>query len=187
MAKAARFIKALFISSLLLLSFGCSEPQKKLPYAIDIDENHAGRIKADTLYDASQIATLMPGFDVKPFTSFIAGEPTSVLHVSYHDQPVLTISPTSEGNRIASVTVHSPEITAQRRVSIGEAFHTIFRCTDPCTTDKERAPTRLTCQAPGSRTIFYLFSTNTAEIKPQDNNITEHSWPVEAIIWKPDA
>lgn len=186
MRKAARFTKTLFISSMLLLTYGCSKPEKGLPYAIDVDETHVGRIKADTPYDASQIAVLMPGFDIKPFTSFIAGEPHSVLHLSYRNRPVLTISPTREGSRIGSVTIHSPDVTSQRRVNIGEPFHKIFRCTDPCTVEKE-TPGRLTCQAPGSHNIFYLFSTDTPGVKSPESQAVQYDWPVEAIVWKPNA
>ncbi|MDX1295102.1 MAG: DUF1131 family protein [Sulfurimonadaceae bacterium] len=187
MGRTARFTKTLFVSSLLLFFYGCGEPKKGLPYAIEVDEDHVGRIKADTPYDTAQIALLMPGFEIKPFTSFVAGEPHSVLHLTYHNQPVMTITPTKEGNRIDSVTVHSPEITAQHRFSIGETFNKIFQHTGSCTKEKESASSLMSCQAPGSRTIFYLFSTDSAEANQHGSDATQHSWPVEAIIWKPHA
>ena len=119
MKHAVRISLIILLGTAAFLASGCSEPDTTLPYSIEIEEEKAGRITSETPFDASHIASLMPGFDVKPYTAFSAGMPHTVLRVSRHERPIMSIMPTPDGKRVHSVTVHDPEVTAQRRVHVG--------------------------------------------------------------------
>ena len=73
MKYALRITLIVLIGATAFLASGCSEPDTALPYPIEIEEAKAGRITSDTPFDASYIASLMPGFDVRPYTSFRSG------------------------------------------------------------------------------------------------------------------
>ena len=187
MKYALRITLIVLIGATAFLASGCSEPDTALPYPIEIEEAKAGRITSDTPFDASYIASLMPGFDVRPYTSFRSGVPHTVLHVSRHDRPIMSIAPTSDGKNIQSVTVHDSQVTAQRRVHVGAPFAKIFHCAEPCAATDEYGKDKVLCKAPGSLHIFYLFTLEDSETGDLQKLETLGTTPIEAIIWKSDA
>jgi hypothetical protein len=187
MKHAVRISLIILLGTAAFLASGCSEPDTTLPYSIEIEEEKAGRITSETPFDASHIASLMPGFDVKPYTAFSAGMPHTVLRVSRHERPIMSIMPTPDGKRVHSVTVHDPEVTAQRRVHVGAPFAKIFHCAEPCSRADEYGKDKALCKAPGSLHIFYLFTLDGSQTDDLQTLETLGTTPVEAIIWKSDA
>lgn len=173
----------LLIFSVALFTAACSESSKGIPYAVEISEEGVGRIKADTPFNAAQITTLMPGFKVTPYTSFISGNAHPVLHLSRAGRPVMTVMPAVGSTRIESIAVHSPEIAVSNGARIGDRFDAIFQRNDTCLMSEEG----VLCRAPGSHHVHYLFTTP----KIPDGNIPTYETlqhaSVHTIIWKSDA
>ncbi len=185
MGNAFRTGRRLFLIGLLMLA-GCSQGAGSLPYAIDISEERAGRIKADTPFDADSIAVLMPGFEVSTFTAFIEGRPRTLLVVTRHSKPVMSIVPTDNRKQIASVTVHHREVTAQKSFRIGDVFSAIFTSTDSCKAAEQEQAGNILCEAPNSQHIYYLFSSSRpSDVVPPMHELK--TWHLSEIIWKSDA
>ena len=165
---------------------GCSGNQTRFPYAVDITNEQAGRIAPETSFDASQIARLMPGFDVVPYTAVADGVTLKVLRITRHGTPVMTLTPAMNGEHIAAVTVESPEITAEGRFHIGSRFETIFDSRTTCILEHPPSGRELLCRAPGSTRIFYRFTlpAPARELPPVD---ALRSLIVASIVWSNDA
>lgn len=172
---------ALLLSVTTLFTVGCSDASKTLPYTVKISEEGIGRIKGDTPFDASHIAALMPGFKVTRYTSFIEGIGYPAIHISRGGNAVLTLTPASDGTRIADITVHTPEVEAPGGVRVGDAFETLLKSTDTCRAGEGSNRGSTFCRAPDSRHIHYLFPT---ELLPYEKM---RSFTLEAILWSADA
>lgn len=166
----------------LPLAVGCSSPSSALPYAIEVDDEHVGPIRPDTPFDAAHIATLMPGFDVDTLSAFEAGHIQQLIRVQRHHAPVLLLSPTSDGENIASVSIDHPEITIKKRIIFGRSFSSIYRCMDPC--ERRDTPKQhfLQCHAPGLEHMDYIFNLPDASTPPNPDLLT-----LDRIIWTPHA
>ncbi len=165
---------------------GCSGDQTRFPYAVDISDAKAGRICAETPFDASQIARLMPGFDVTPYTAVTGGATLKLLRITRHGALVMSLTPAGDGEHIAAVTAESPEITAEGRFRIGSRFETIFTSAATCILEHPPSGRQLLCQAPESERIFYRFTlpAPALQLPPFD---ALRSLVVTSIVWSNDA
>lgn len=149
----------------------CSEPGTSLPYPVEVTGDQAGPLRNDTPFDAATVSALMPGFDVQAYTAFVSGAGQSILVINRGGRAIFTVSPTPDGKKIGSVTVHAADVRLPRGVVIGAASPVTFD-TGACS----RLDSEVRCRLPGLPNLSCLFASDPGE-HPEA--------VVEAVIWMP--
>lgn len=169
--------------SALLFFTACSDDAKPLPYPMSLKEEGIGKINADTPFDAVKVASMLPGFDVSPYTSFKEGRPYPILRVARNNHEIMIISPSKDAKRLGSLSIMTPAIPSPGGHHLGESYAAIFSATAPsCRSGDGEFEGKTLCQAPGSAHIYYLFpssdqASGTQQPLPQS--------AVEEIVWMP--
>jgi hypothetical protein len=153
----------------LTLLAGCSQTPTTLPYPLQVNDEGIGPLKHNTPFNASMINSLLPGFDVRKFTAFEAGNAVTVLRVTRGSQEVFIIHPDQANQYIGLIKVTHPDITLSGMALIGTPVQAADSMVKSCIEDDQT----LRCQS-------VLFENVQLQADTQNGRFT-------AFVWKPYA
>ena len=89
---------------ILLVMSGCSSTHDTPLYDIKLTQTSIGPIKQNTDFSLTALHALLPGFDIKPFTSM--NNPKDIVYrIFYHDKEWMQVIPTKDKKKISEIYI----------------------------------------------------------------------------------
>ena len=182
---------------LITLAVGCTQVPEissaqaqqsaTLETAWVLTDTGVGGINKETAFEQAIIETALPGLTLSPQQAHNEDQAYSVLQADKGTETVLRVNANVDGKSIYSILISSAAINNSLGHTLGSQLDTIYNTANDCLPLQEQYAGLVSCRAPGSKYIYYIFSGDwqgpDGVLPPWDSL---RNWTMTYMLWRPD-